>query len=88
MTQDLAMGSLILTTKSTNNKRKKKLNFLKINNFCSLKDFIKNVKKPTEREKIFPNHKTVKNLRFRIYKNTCHSTTKRPTAQLKYRQST
>ena len=53
------------------NKRKKieKLDFIKIKNFCTSKDIIKNVNKQfTEWEKILANHISDEGLIFRIYR--------------------
>ena len=53
------------------------LDFIKIKTFCSMEDPIKRMKrKAADREKIFANHVSDKELISRIYKNSYNSTTK------------
>ena len=62
-------------TKSTSDKRKKKLDFIKIKTFCASKDTIKKVKRQiTEHEKIFINHTSDKGLVSRIKTIKTHTT--------------
>lgn len=59
-----------------------KFNFVKIKNFCSLKDTIKRLKRQvTEREKIFPNPISDKELYPEYIKNTQKSTIRKQSSE-------
>ena len=67
---DIGPGSnfLDINTKDTGNKRKNRLDFIKMKDFCPSKDTINRVKRHTKKwDKIFPNYIYDKGLISRIY---------------------